>query len=82
MTPTDMIRARTVRVILREIREHLEAMQRDVYGLEYAPWKCEVDNLWRQIFHQIGLMSDAPQQLSLEVVQDDWIHYISHYANS
>ena len=39
VTPVDRIRARTVSHYVKRIREHLEAMQRDAHGLEYAPWK-------------------------------------------
>ncbi len=82
MTPTDRIRTRTVRALLREIQEHLEAMQRDLHGLEYDPWKLEVDGLWRRIFEQISLMAEAPQQSSLEMIQEDWTTYIRHYATA
>ena len=82
MSPTDMIRTRTVANQVELIREHLEAMQRDLHGLEYDPWKLEVDGLWRRIFEQISLMSEAPQQSSLEMIQEDWTTYISHYATT
>jgi len=80
LTSTDRIRTRTVRGLLREIQEHLEAMQRDLHGLEYDPWKLEVDGLWRRIFQQISLMPEAPQQSSLEMIQEEWTIYIKHYA--
>ena len=82
MTPTDRIRTRTTRGLLREIREHLEAMQRDLHGLEYDPWKVEVDGLWRRVFEQISLMADDPQQSSLQMIQEDWMTYIRHYATA
>ena len=42
-TPHDRVLARTVGNQTRMIEEHLEAMQRDSHGLEYARWKSEVD---------------------------------------
>ena len=47
-----------MRLVFRKIdhiQEHLEAMQRDPHGLEYAPWKTEVDNIWKEIFSDITI---------------------------
>lgn len=62
------------------IDEHLEAMQRDVHGLEYQPWKIEVDALWKKLFDQINKMSPAPQQAALEMIRELWTMYVAHYA--
>lgn len=80
MTPTDRIRARTTEALLRMVREHLESMQRDMYGLEYDPWKREVDDLWRRIFGEISRMTEGPQRLSFQMIQEDWTTYITHYS--
>ena len=80
MTPTDRIRTRTVANQLRLIREHLEAMQRDSYGLEFDPWKREVDALWKRTFEQISHMRPGPQQSALEMIRELWTSYVAHYA--
>ena len=80
MSPTDMIRTRTVANQLELIREHLEAMQRDMHGLEFEPWKREVDALWTRIFQQISHMRSGPQQSALESVRELWTTYVAHYA--
>ena len=80
MTPTDRVRTRTVSNQVSLIREHLEAMQRDSHGLEYEPWRAEVDALWKRTFAQINLMAPTPQQHSLESIRDLWTTYVSHYA--
>ena len=80
MTPSDRIRARTVGNQAKMIREHLEAMQRDAHGLEYDPWKREVDALWKRTFEQINHMSSGPQQSSLESIRELWTTYITHYG--
>lgn len=80
MTSTDKIRARTVRNHVRLIREHLEAMQRDAHGLEYDPWKREVDAIWKRSFEQINRMSPEPQQSALEMIRELWTSYVAHYA--
>ncbi len=79
-TATDMMRARTVENQSRLIREHLEAMQRDAHGLEYAPWKHEVDALWKRTFEQINRMSPTPQRHNLESIRELWTTYIAHYS--
>jgi len=79
ITPTDMIRSRLVKNQVRMIREHLEAMQRDAHGLEFDPWKREVDDLWKRTFVQINRMGQEPQQAALEGVKDLWMTYITHY---
>ena len=56
-------------------------MQRDAHGLEYAPWKAEVDELWKNSFEQINQMAEEPQTQSLEMIRDLWTMYISHYAD-
>jgi hypothetical protein len=80
VTPTDRIRSRTVHNQLKLVQEHLEAMQRDVHGLEYPPWKGEVDAIWKRMFKQIGLMSAGPQQSSLEMIRETWTTYLTHYG--
>ena len=80
MNSTDKIRIRTVQNLLKLIDHHLEAMQRDVHGLEYPHWKEEVDGLWRKMFGKINLMSDSPQQAALELIRDDWTSYVTHYV--
>jgi|TARA_B110000263_G_C14795071_1_gene279350 hypothetical protein len=80
MTTSDRIRFRSVGNRLNLVREHLEAMQRDVHGLEYAHWKEEVDQLWKGIFEQISRMSEGPQRSSLELIRDDWTQFLQYYA--
>jgi len=82
VTTTDRIRTRTVRNQLKLVYEHLEAMQRDVHGLEYSRWKQEVDDLWKRIFQQIGMMSTGPQQLSLRLIKEPWTTYLTHYVST
>ena len=67
--------------LLDLVQEHLEAMQRDVHGLEYAPWKREVDALWKRIFEHIGRMADGPQQSSLQRIREEWTTYLTHYVS-
>ena len=70
ITVSDKIRLRTLDQQLRLIQEHLEAMQRDSHGLEYDPWKCEVDHIWKQIFKIISQMNVTLQQTSLEKIRE------------
>ncbi len=79
MTPRDRIRIRTVGNKVRMIREHLEAMQRDAHSLEYAPWKVEVDELWKHVFTNINSLNAESQPAALESVKDLWMTYITHY---
>ena len=80
VTPTDMMRSRLVGNQVRMIQEHLEAMQRDMHGLEFDPWKKEVDNLWRRTFEQINRMGQTTQQSALEGIKELWMTYITHYG--
>ena len=79
MTPQDRIQVRTVGNKVRMIKEHLEAMQRDAHGLEYAPWKVEVDELWKEVFTSINDLGSESQPAALESVKDLWMTYITHY---
>lgn len=80
MTPSDKIRSRTVINNIKLIQEHLEAMQRDTYGLEFSPWKREVDGMWKGVFGQISEMSSGPQKTSLESIRELWTTYLQHYT--
>lgn len=80
VSPADRIRSRTVDNHVRLIKEHLEAMQRDSHGLEFAPWKREVDALWRSTFTQIDKMGAQTQRDVLEAVRDLWTSYVQHYV--
>ena len=64
---------------IRLINEHLEAMQRDAHGAEYAPWKAEVDALWKAVFGEINRMKPGLQQPALESIRELWTTYIIHY---
>ena len=79
MTPQDRIKVRTVGNKVRMIKEHLEAMQRDAHGLEYAPWRVEVDELWKAVFTNINELDAESQPAALESVKDLWMTYITHY---
>ncbi len=79
MTPQDRIRLRTVGNQVRMIREHLEAMQRDAHGLEYEPWKAEVDDLWKGVFANVNSMGPDLQPSALESIRELWMTYITHY---
>ncbi|MFL2803742.1 MAG: hypothetical protein ACJ0BB_02400 [Dehalococcoidia bacterium] len=71
------------RIILRKtalIQEHLESMQRDSFGIEFDAWKKEVDEIWKQIFKTITLLTDESQKIVLENIQDEWVSYITHYG--
>ena len=80
MTPMDRIRSRTVGNQIKRIHEHLEAMRRDAHGLEYEPWKREVDDIWKGTFGQINQMSPEPQKDALDAIKELWVSYISHYG--
>lgn len=80
MTPSDRIRSRTITNNTNLIQEHLEAMQRDAHGLEYDPWKAEVDALWKKTFAEISHLKSGPQQASLESIREMWTTYITHYT--
>ena len=79
MTPQERIGVRTVGNKVRMIREHLEAMQRDAHGLEYGPWKVEVDELWKEVFTSINGLGSEAQPAALESIKDLWMTYITHY---
>ena len=79
MTPQERIVVRTVGNKVRMIREHLEAMQRDAHGLEYGPWKVEVDELWKEVFTSINGLDSEAQPAALESIKDLWMTYITHY---
>ena len=76
----DRIRARAVHNAQKRISEHLEAMQRDAHGLEFAPWLAEVDEMWKSIFGNINRMSAGPQREALESIRELWTSYITHYG--
>lgn len=82
MTPSDRIRVRTVQNLVKQVHEHLEAMQRDARGLENPRWKREVDDIWKQVFQHVDRMSAGPQQSSLEMLRELWTTYLTHYATA
>jgi len=78
--PSDRLNLRRVSRKLRMVQEHLEAMDRDVHGPEFSPWKEEVDHLWRAIFQLANSMAAEPQREALEMVRETWTSYITHYS--
>ena len=80
MTTTERIRTRLICNQVRQIREHLEAMQRDVHGIEYSIWKQEVDALWKSIFHNIEKLSEDTQKSTLQLIREPWTMYLTYYV--
>ena len=76
----DRFKSRLVLNNVAHVQEHLEAMQRDPHGLEYAPWKREVDHIWKRTFEYINGMRDKSQAMALESIKDTWVSYITHYG--
>ena len=80
MTPTDRIRVRTVQNLLKMIAEHLEAMRRDSHGLEYGPWRTEVDQLWKRTFELVDKLAPRPQQACLDMLREPWTAFVTNYV--
>ena len=78
--PRDRLLFRSTLNNLNYVEEHLEAMQRDSHGLEFGPWRLEVEDLWKRIFEGISRMSEHPQKEALETVREVWVSYITHYG--
>ena len=80
MNVGDRMRTRMVRNQVRHIQQHLEAMQRDVHGVEYARWKLEVDDMWKRVFQNIQKMGEESQQSALQLIREPWTMYLTYYA--
>jgi len=76
---SDTFSFRLVEHNVAHINEHLEAMQRDAHGLEFGPWKLEVDDIWKRTFEIINSMNEAVQKNALELIKETWTIYITHY---
>jgi len=79
-TTSDKFYIRVIRNKIASIEEHLEAMQRDPHGHEYEPWKNEVDNIWKSIFETINGIDADSQKISLDLISEVWVSYITHYG--
>lgn len=80
MAPNDRFLTRIVRNQTKLIQEHLEAMQRDTHGVEYARWREEVDGLWKSVFENVNDMQPEPQRAMLEAIRELWTMYVAHYV--
>ena len=78
-TSYDIFYFRLVESNVDHINEHLEAMQRDAHGLEFGPWKLEVDDIWKRTFEIINSMNEDVQKSALELIKETWTTYITHY---
>ncbi len=76
----DILHSRIVQNNVVRIEEHLEAMQRDPHGLEFGPWKMEVDETWKSSFDRINKMGESSQRVILESIREIWVNYITHYG--
>ena len=68
--PSDVLKSRLILNKIVRVEEHLEAMQRDPHSLEYAPWKVEVDHVWKQVFELINSMDEDAQVSALESIKE------------
>ena len=76
----DVLHSRIVQNNVVRIEEHLEAMQRAPHGLEFGPWKREVDEIWKSSFERINQMGESSQRSILESIRETWVSYITHYG--
>ena len=61
----DLLHSRIVQNNVVRIEEHLEAMQRDPHGLEFGPWKMEVDETWKSSLIESIKWESLPKEIFL-----------------
>ena len=62
------------------IEFHIKSIQSDIDGRHFEKWNAESSQIWKDIFREISIMEDPTRTEALELIREQWMYYLKHFA--
>ena len=62
------------------IEFHIKSIQSDIDGRHFENWNAEASQIWKDIFREISIMEDPTRTEALELIREQWMYYLKHFA--
>tara|TARA_B100000029_G_scaffold312876_1_gene305307 strand:- start:24799 stop:25038 length:240 start_codon:yes stop_codon:yes gene_type:complete len=63
------------------IEFHVKSIQSDIDGRHFDNWNGEASQIWKEIFREISAMEDSERTEALELIREQWMDYLKHFAS-
>ena len=63
------------------IEFHIKSIQSDIDGRHFENWNAEASQIWKDVFREISVMEDPARSEALELIREQWMHYLKHFAS-
>jgi hypothetical protein len=60
---------------------HVKSIQSDIDGRHFEDWNAEASQIWKDIFREISSMEDSDRTEALELIREQWMEYLKHFAS-
>ena len=60
---------------------HVKSIQSDIDGRHFEDWNEEASQIWKDIFREISSMEDSDRTEALELIREQWMEYLKHFAS-
>ena len=60
---------------------HVKSIQSDIDGRHFEDWNAEASQIWKDIFREISSMGDSDRTEALELIREQWMEYLKHFAS-
>ena len=60
---------------------HVKRIQSDIDGRHFEDWNAEASQIWKDIFREISSMGDSDRTEALELIREQWMEYLKHFAS-
>jgi len=59
---------------------HIKSIQSDVDGRHFDDWNTEASQIWKDVFREISVMEEPERTQALELIREQWMDYLKHFA--
>ena len=59
----------------------VKSIQSDIDGRHFEDWNAEASQIWKDIFREISSMEDSHRTEALELIREQWMEYLKHFAS-
>ena len=63
------------------IEFHIKGIQSDIDGRHFDNWNTEASKIWKDVFREISVMEDPERTQALELIREQWMDYLKHFAS-
>ena len=75
------INFKQIQAKLSMVEFHVKSIQSDIDGRHFEDWNAEASQIWKDIFREISSMEDSHRTEALELIREQWMEYLKHFAS-